>query len=179
MLILSVVLAHALEMSTRTAPLAVSGPAGKLLFGSEQGLLLTRSAAFCIFALGGGAKHAVAPAPAHQPRHATGAVFHTGVHCVPVCDSACSFSGSRLCRWRLRAWLGCGDRSAGSCVVLVGAHPHLRSTERHGTPPGIWLCTRLLPVDAGAGRRTDARLGSLDQETIVAAEPGNEIRSNA
>ncbi|WP_294990927.1 hypothetical protein [uncultured Stenotrophomonas sp.] len=52
MLILSVVLAHALEMSTRTAPLAVSGPEGKLLFGSEQGLLLTRSAAFCIFALG-------------------------------------------------------------------------------------------------------------------------------
>lgn len=52
MLILSVVLAHALEMSTRTAPLTASGPVGKLLFGSEQGLLLTRSAAFCIFALG-------------------------------------------------------------------------------------------------------------------------------
>lgn len=51
MLILSVVLAHALEVSTRTAPLEVSGPVGKLLFGSEQGLLLTRSAAFCIFAL--------------------------------------------------------------------------------------------------------------------------------
>ncbi|WP_313140839.1 hypothetical protein [Stenotrophomonas sp.] len=52
MLILSVVLAHALEMATRAAPLSVSGPVGKLLFSSEQGLLLTRSAVFCIFALG-------------------------------------------------------------------------------------------------------------------------------
>jgi len=52
MLILSVVLAHALEMTLRQAPLSVSGPLGKLLFSSEQGLLLTRSAVFCIFALG-------------------------------------------------------------------------------------------------------------------------------
>jgi len=52
MLILSVVLAHAVEMATRTTPLMVSGPIGQLLFGSEQGLLLTRSAAFCMFALG-------------------------------------------------------------------------------------------------------------------------------
>lgn len=52
MLILSVVLAHALEMAMRTAPLSLSGPLGKLLFSSEQGLLLTRSAVFCIFALG-------------------------------------------------------------------------------------------------------------------------------
>ena len=52
MLILSVVLAHALEMAMRTVPLSLSGPLGKLLFSSEQGLLLTRSAVFCILALG-------------------------------------------------------------------------------------------------------------------------------
>jgi len=47
-----VVLAHALEMAMRTVPLSLSGPLGKLLFSSEQGLLLTRSAVFCILALG-------------------------------------------------------------------------------------------------------------------------------
>ncbi|WP_313436193.1 hypothetical protein [Stenotrophomonas sp.] len=52
MLILSVVIAHALEMAVRSAPLSVTGAVGKVLFGSEEGLLLTRSAAFCIFALG-------------------------------------------------------------------------------------------------------------------------------
>lgn len=52
MLILSVAIAHAIEMAMRMAPLAVSGPVGKLLFGSEEGLLLTRSAIFCIYALG-------------------------------------------------------------------------------------------------------------------------------
>lgn len=52
MLILSVAIAHAMEMAMRTAPLPISGPVGKLLFGSEEGLLLTRSAIFCIYALG-------------------------------------------------------------------------------------------------------------------------------
>jgi len=52
MLILSVVVAHAFEMALRKEALAVSGPVGKLLFGSEEALLLTRSAIFCIFALG-------------------------------------------------------------------------------------------------------------------------------
>ncbi len=52
MLILSVVLAHALEMALRMASPQLGSPVGKLLFGSEQGLLLTRSAVFCIYALG-------------------------------------------------------------------------------------------------------------------------------
>ncbi|MCU1125366.1 hypothetical protein JAK51_03810 [Stenotrophomonas maltophilia] len=52
MLILSVVIAHGLEMAVRTPTLAIQGPVGKLLFGSEQGILLTRSAIFCMFALG-------------------------------------------------------------------------------------------------------------------------------
>lgn len=52
MLILSVVLAHVLEMATRGTGPAVATPLGTLLFGSEQGLLLTRSAVFCVLALG-------------------------------------------------------------------------------------------------------------------------------
>ncbi len=52
MLILSVVLAHAIEMALRISAPEVTQPVGKLLLGSEQGLLLTRSAVFCIYALG-------------------------------------------------------------------------------------------------------------------------------
>lgn len=52
MLILSVVLAHVLEMSLRGDAPSVDTPVGRLLFGSEQSLLLTRSAVFCILALG-------------------------------------------------------------------------------------------------------------------------------
>lgn len=52
MLILSVGLAHALEMAWRLAPTTPGTPLGRLLFGSEEGLLLTRSVVFCIYALG-------------------------------------------------------------------------------------------------------------------------------
>ena len=52
MLILSVVLAHALEMALRLPQPKVESPLGRLLFGSEQGLLLTRSVVFCVYALG-------------------------------------------------------------------------------------------------------------------------------
>lgn len=51
MLILSVVLAHALEMASRLPLPNVDSPVGTLLFGSEQGLLLTRCVVFCAFAL--------------------------------------------------------------------------------------------------------------------------------
>ncbi|MFT3897168.1 MAG: hypothetical protein QM719_05665 [Thermomonas sp.] len=52
MLILSVVLAHVLELSSRLPMPSLDSPVAQLLFGSEQGLLLTRSAVFCIYALG-------------------------------------------------------------------------------------------------------------------------------
>ncbi|MBS0199449.1 MAG: hypothetical protein JSR70_03275 [Proteobacteria bacterium] len=52
MLILSVGLAHAMEMALKLPPPDVNSPLGKLLFGTEQGLLLTRSVVFCIYALG-------------------------------------------------------------------------------------------------------------------------------
>ena len=52
MLILSVGLAHALEMALKLPSPRVESPLGQLLFGSEQGLLLTRSVIFCIYALG-------------------------------------------------------------------------------------------------------------------------------
>lgn len=51
MLILSVVLAHAVELASRTPLPQFDTPAGRLLFGSEQGLLLTRSVLFCAYAL--------------------------------------------------------------------------------------------------------------------------------
>lgn len=52
MLVLSVVLAHALEMALKMPLPPNQAPLGQLLFGSEQGLLLTRSAVFSVFALG-------------------------------------------------------------------------------------------------------------------------------
>lgn len=52
MLVLSVVIAHGLELALKLPLPAIDSPIGKLLFGSEQGLLLTRSAVFSIFALG-------------------------------------------------------------------------------------------------------------------------------
>lgn len=51
MLILSVVLAHALELTFQPGLPEFSTPAAKLLLGSEQGLLLTRCVAFCALAL--------------------------------------------------------------------------------------------------------------------------------
>lgn len=52
MLILSVVLAHVLEMALKMPLPTSASPLGQLLFGSEEGLLLTRSAVFSVFALG-------------------------------------------------------------------------------------------------------------------------------
>ncbi len=51
MLILSVVIAHALEMLSRLPIPDTHTPLSQLLFGSEQGLLLTRSVVFCSYAL--------------------------------------------------------------------------------------------------------------------------------
>lgn len=52
MLILSVALAHAMELAFKLKMPPIASPVGQLLFGSEQGLLLTRSAVFCVYALG-------------------------------------------------------------------------------------------------------------------------------
>ena len=52
MLILSVVLAHVAEMALKVSMPALVSPVGQILFDSEQGLLLTRSAIFCFYALG-------------------------------------------------------------------------------------------------------------------------------
>ena len=51
MLILSVVLAHALEMLSRAPSLQTTTPISQLLLGSEQALLLTRCVVFCGYAL--------------------------------------------------------------------------------------------------------------------------------
>ena len=51
MLILSVAIAHALEMLSRLPLPETQAPVSRLLFGSEQGLLLTRSVVFCCYAL--------------------------------------------------------------------------------------------------------------------------------
>lgn len=51
MLILSVVLAHALEMLARVPLPEVHTPASQVLFGSEQTMLLTRCVVFCGYAL--------------------------------------------------------------------------------------------------------------------------------
>ncbi|SEM26901.1 hypothetical protein SAMN05428989_3570 [Pseudoxanthomonas sp. GM95] len=52
MLILTVGLAHAIELVTRQALPNSSSPVAPLLFGSDERLMLTRSAIFCVFALG-------------------------------------------------------------------------------------------------------------------------------
>jgi hypothetical protein len=52
MLILSVIFTHVLELAFKAPVMAIASPIGQKLFGSEQGLLLTRSVAFCIYALG-------------------------------------------------------------------------------------------------------------------------------
>jgi len=52
MLVLSVILVHAMELALHRSLPSYTSPVGRLLLGSEEGLLLTRSAAFCVFALG-------------------------------------------------------------------------------------------------------------------------------
>lgn len=52
MLILTVAIAHVLELATRAAFPASNSPVGGMLMGSEQGIMLTRSAIFCVYALG-------------------------------------------------------------------------------------------------------------------------------
>lgn len=51
MLILSVVIAHGLEMLSRIPSLETDTPVSQLLLGSDQALLLTRCVVFCAFAL--------------------------------------------------------------------------------------------------------------------------------
>lgn len=51
MLILSVVLAHALELISRVPALETDTPVAQLLLGSDQALLLTRCVLFCAYAL--------------------------------------------------------------------------------------------------------------------------------
>ncbi|WP_372016349.1 hypothetical protein [Pseudoxanthomonas sp. 10H] len=52
MLILSVVVVHVVEMALKVKMPALASPVAQLLFGSEQWLLLTRSAVFSMYALG-------------------------------------------------------------------------------------------------------------------------------
>ncbi|OEZ00323.1 MULTISPECIES: hypothetical protein [Stenotrophomonas] len=52
MLILTVALAHAMELASRASMPALQSPVGRILFGSEEGIMLTRSAIFCVYALG-------------------------------------------------------------------------------------------------------------------------------
>jgi len=52
MLILTVAIGHALELALRVALPPTTSPVGRILFGSEEGVMLTRSAVACIYALG-------------------------------------------------------------------------------------------------------------------------------
>jgi hypothetical protein len=52
MLILTVALGHGMELALRVALPPTSSPVGRLLFGSEEGIMLTRSAIACVYALG-------------------------------------------------------------------------------------------------------------------------------
>ncbi len=52
MLILSVTIAHVIELAAQVPPPSTTSPARQFLFGTDQGILLTRSAIFCIYALG-------------------------------------------------------------------------------------------------------------------------------
>jgi hypothetical protein len=52
MLVLSVILVHVFELAMKLSLPDSPSPVYKLLFGSEQGLVLTRSAVFSVFALG-------------------------------------------------------------------------------------------------------------------------------
>lgn len=52
MLILTVALAHAMELAALASLPTLHSPVGRILFGSEEGIMLTRSAIFCIYALG-------------------------------------------------------------------------------------------------------------------------------
>jgi hypothetical protein len=52
MLILSVAIAHVIELAVNVPMPTTASPVRQFLFGSEQGILLTRSTVFCVFALG-------------------------------------------------------------------------------------------------------------------------------
>lgn len=52
MLILTVALAHGIELTLRMALPSTESPVSQVLMGSEEGIMLTRSAFFCIYALG-------------------------------------------------------------------------------------------------------------------------------
>lgn len=52
MLILSVAIAHVVELAANLPVPTTASPARQFLFGTEQGILLTRSTIFCVFALG-------------------------------------------------------------------------------------------------------------------------------
>lgn len=53
LLILTVIITHVMEMAGPAGEAAARGVVGKELFGTEQGLIATRSVIFCIFALVG------------------------------------------------------------------------------------------------------------------------------
>lgn len=52
MLILTVAIGHGLELALRVALPPTASPVGRILFGSEEGIMLTRSAIACLYALG-------------------------------------------------------------------------------------------------------------------------------
>jgi hypothetical protein len=53
LLVLTIALAHVIELSTPTGMASAHSAVGKELFSSEQGIIATRSLAYCIFALVG------------------------------------------------------------------------------------------------------------------------------
>ena len=53
MLILTVLLAHVIELSTPAGMMKVSSMLGNTLFATEQGIIATRSVVHCLFALFG------------------------------------------------------------------------------------------------------------------------------
>lgn len=104
MLVLSVVLVHALELAMKMPLPPTASPIGQLLFGSEQGLLLTRSAVFSVFALG------AALGTLHQQRQAiTRSTLREpfSIQAFLVCPFVVLFStGELLARTPQGRWIG-------------------------------------------------------------------------
>ncbi len=103
MLVLSVILVHAFELAMKIPLPPNPSAVGQILFGSEQGLLLTRSAAFSVFALG------AALGTLHQNRRAitrTTLREPFSIQAFLVCPFLVLFSAGEMLARPTGAWVG-------------------------------------------------------------------------
>lgn len=106
MLILTVALAHAMELATRAAIPDLQSPVGRILFGSEEGIMLTRSAIFCIYALGA-ALGTLRRQKVYITRETLREPF--SIQAFLACPFVLALAlGELLLRWPGHAWVGPG-----------------------------------------------------------------------